>query len=423
MKISLKLFRAEDILAFFFVTLPLWRDYLFSRLPMGMLLINMVMCGLVFITIIKKRKLKKYWDIPVLYGVIFLLFFFKFFLNPQMNAWMTNDYGVGYMFVTAGIYGYIVMRLQSTPSRLIRTLKLAGFVLALYYAYKSLEVLRNGYWTYTLFGVIKHRVDNMSWSYGVLMAISFIGMDLVMEGKKYPLFFIIVGLWGILLYGSRGTVVSFVMGVLILILSSNHGRLSPWKLILIGLVGGAIAFVFSDVGVLTITRFVNTHGVYSRFLNSLIIKQTSDQLTSGRTLIWSECVKMILNGSPFGYGVMGERNMVYGLGTKFGYAHNIFLELLVAFGWLLGGIIILLMVCGIVMFYVQVKDKAERILFTVFLMLSFELLLSNTIWLHCGPWVLLALFVNHFKDHWQVGDNGRLSRPRRRRRFGSALAR
>ena len=108
-------------------------------------------------------------------------------------------------------------------------------------------------------------------------------------------------------------------------------------------------------------------------------------------------LNMIKNGPFYGYGVYGERNIVYNLGIRWGYSHNIFLELLVSFGWLIGSIIIIVMVIGIVHFFVKVKNKDERLLFVIFLTLSFELLLSNTLWLHVAPWALMALYVNHFK--------------------------
>lgn len=60
-------------------------------------------------------------------------------------------------------------------------------------------------------------------------------------------------------------------------------------------------------------------------------------------------------------------------------------------------LIIITMIVGIVCFFVKVRIKDGKLLFIIFLTMSFELLLANTIWLHCAPWALMALYVNHFK--------------------------
>ena len=95
-----------------------------------------------------------------------------------------------------------------------------------------------------------------------------------------------------------------------------------------------------------------------------------------------------------------ERNAVYGIGMKWGYSHEIFLEILVSFGWLFGSIIIIIAVVGIIRFFRDSKIAEEKMLFILFLTIGFELLLSNTLWLHCAPWVLMGLYANHFKHSY-----------------------
>ena len=103
---------------------------------------------------------------------------------------------------------------------------------------------------------------------------------------------------------------------------------------------------------------------------------------------------------------MEKRNAIYALSYKWGYTHNIFLEILVSFGWVLGGLISILIVLGIIRLFRKSDDKDEKLLFLIFLTVSFELLvLSNSIWLHFGLWSLMALYINHFKGKWHLQQN------------------
>ena len=89
---------------------------------------------------------------------------------------------------------------------------------------------------------------------------------------------------------------------------------------------------------------------------------------------------------------------------KWGYSHNIFLEILVDFGWLFGSISIVVLFFYLVLFFKSSKDKYEKLLVIIFLTIGFELVLSNSIWLHSGLWVLMGLIVNHFKCKRQRRD-------------------
>lgn len=82
---------------------------------------------------------------------------------------------------------------------------------------------------------------------------------------------------------------------------------------------------------------------------------------------------------------------------RWGYSHDIFLEILVDFGWLFGTIIMAFLLFNLVRFFRSSQDKYEKLLAILFLTIGFELVLSNSIWLHCGLWVLMGLVVNHFQ--------------------------
>ena len=380
--------------------MSIWRENLFTHLPGGWILCPATLWFLILLTLIKKHRcLGRYIDILLFYLVIFGLFFFKFWENPEMSVWLTRTYGVLNVVTWGGIYSYAVIRLQNNAMDILGVLKKTGILLCIYYTWRALEVIQNGYWTYTQFDVVRHTTSNMSWSYGVLMAICFVSIYLLREKIRWVIIPIFVGILGILVYGSRGTLIGFLLGILFLILMHNNGKMKLKNYILLFLCVGMAIFLLSDTGLTTVSDLLKNMGLNSRFIDSLLNFSFSnfEETSNGRWIIWMTVLNMIQNGPFYGYGVYGERNIVYNLGMRWGYSHNIFLELLVSFGWLIGSIIIIVMIIGIVRFFVKVKNKDERLLFIIFLTLSFELLLSNTLWLHVAPWALMALYVNHFK--------------------------
>lgn len=395
---------SEKVMLFYYFTMPIWRDHFFAFVPGGWLLCPVFLWCLIFFTLLKQPKnLTQYIDIITVYFVIFFLFLFKFWGNSDMSEWVTRTYGVLSVLTWGGIYSYAVIRLQKNIKDILNVLKKTGIFLGIYYAWRSLEVLQNGYWTYTQFDVVRQTTSNMSWSYGVLMALCFLAIYLLVEKKKWVIPPICLGIVGILVYGSRGTLIAFLIGVVFVILLYNNGKMTLKNYFILFLGVGLGLFFLSDAGLTIIANALENAGLSSRFIESLLefnLDNNIESTLNGRWAIWMTVIEMIKDGPFYGYGVFGERNAVYGIGMKWGYSHNIFLELLVSFGWLIGGLIIILMVACLIRFFIKVKDKNEKLLFIIFLTISFELLLSNTIWLHCAPWALMGLYVNHFKKKY-----------------------
>ena len=73
-----------------------------------------------------------------------------------------------------------------------------------------------------------------------------------------------------------------------------------------------------------------------------------------------------------------------------GYCHNIALEILVDFGYLLGGIILLIMIYRIIRI-LRAPDSEWRSLYLVFLIASSQLILSGSLWYIATFWGAMAL--------------------------------
>ena len=399
LKLKLKIPALESILLFYYITFTIWKDLIFSKLPGGTTLSVIVLIFLWICTLqIQNKHLVEYIDVFALYIFLFFLFFFKFWENSEMSPWIDRTYGLISVITWGGIYGYAVIRVQRNYNRTLDCLKKAGILLLIYYAWQSLEVFRTGYWTYEQFGIIRQTTSNMSWSYGILAAMCFLSIYYFREKKRWMIIIFAICTIGILMYGSRGTLLAVAFGVLLCVLFYHQEKMPKKNYVILFILIGLGIFLISDKGVALISDFLSSRGISSRFIDSLLNYTTFAETSNGRMRIWSTVFDLISTGPFYGYGVFAERNVVYNLGMKWGYSHNIFLEILADFGWLIGSFIIIYLVFWLVRFFKDTKkEKDERLLFVIFLTISFELVLSNSIWLHYGLWILMGLCVNHFK--------------------------
>ncbi len=397
----------ESAVLIYYFLFPILRPLIFSHLPLGDAIMNgiLVICALL---VIHKRpgKRSQFLDIPILYGVIFLLFAMKFWTDPSMHVWLRRDYGVRHMLMTGGIFSYLVFRIQKDPKEIYRTMKHAVFILGAYYVFQSLEVIRNGYWTVERFGETVQMSSNMSWSYGVLLVISVFSCCALLEKNVLYCLPVPFGLLGIVLYGSRGALIAYVLGALLYGMVSSYGRkrfrLYASVMVIVAAVGLSFERILTALG-----TWQEKFGLNSRFIDKLVHYESIEGFSSGRMKMWRTVLGLLRENPIVGYGVMGERNTIYGLGLKWGYCHNFFLELMVAFGCVIGSILLIILFYGVIRFFRFVKDRYERLVFILFLTVAFELLFSNTMWLHFCPWILMALYANHFQKTY-LRDGGTL---------------
>lgn len=130
---------------------------------------------------------------------------------------------------------------------------------------------------------------------------------------------------------------------------------------------------------------LDLYGIQSRTL--LLLEEGGFTRDSGRTSIYIIGLNKIYESPIFGYGIFGDRQFYNGF-----YVHNIFMEIILHFGVIIGGIIII--VLGIVTFikYINLAEK-EIILFFIFLGFV-PLLVSSSYLINTNFFLLLGFLFN-----------------------------
>ena len=349
---------------------------------------------------------KKQTDTIVLYSVIVLVFLFSYILNPDIGVWLTDEsYGIlssvieleGGVF-GGGIIGYVVIRIQKNPESIFKNLKICNIFWIVYLLFIAINRLRLGYFEITdVNGELIQSSYHMSFGYYCTF-ISLLNFCLWKREKKW--LYIVVGTVFLLLsiaFGARGVIIVYAVYIVSILWVALHEIATVKKLVIsfvIALLAFFIVTYFTEI-LYGIQHLLRTLGVAdSRTITSLITGEITE--ANGRDQIWTMAIEMIKDKFPLGYGAYGDRPVI-GQQFGWGYCHNIFLEIIIAFG-LIGVIVCLYLIVRAAMIVNNTKNKDWNLLFIMFLSNCGMLLISNSFWYDSYFWATIAVGVAYTQD-------------------------
>lgn len=202
----------------------------------------------------------------------------------------------------------------------------------------------------------------------------------------------ILGLILLLVYGSRGSVLTLmILAIYLLWLKmENKKRVLIWGLIAI------IALLFAPTILRSMMSTLTDIGVDSRSLGKIL--SGSFLVSNDRLRIYTYLMSVIVNNFAIGAGLCGDR---YYLPLEFSgvdatYAHNLFIEMYVDYGVFIGTFIIGIMLYLIVKCFFQEADEEKKAFFAVFFILGFMQLMISRSWLtEQNFFVFFALLVSY----------------------------
>lgn len=201
---------------------------------------------------------------------------------------------------------------------------------------------------------------------------------------------LVLGLFYLIMLGNRGSVVCFLVMLIILIIHKTV-YMKPLRrfLIIVLLIAIALIMLFTDIydtifyGLYT---YANTHGMSTRVFLFFLGDFSTISLDSGRVDIQHVLIQAVKD-NPFGYGLASDR-FISGF-----YAHNVFLEILVEFGVVAGGLIIAVMVIKIfkALKKVNVYWKVGSCVCLLFCVGFFKLLISGSYLSETYFWAFIGM--------------------------------
>ena len=209
--------------------------------------------------------------------------------------------------------------------------------------------------------------------------------------KKFLSFFMI------LLFGNRFAILIGVISILIFYWYYENKKIKKIFFYFIIMTIGLIFYLNLKKLLIYLNNLFlelnyNVYGI-TRLIKSLDLKEKGIDITSGRTDIYIETIKIIKN-NLLGIGIWGYLSEVKSKWLRLGYyPHNIFLE--IGMHWGIIGLVIFIIVLLKVGYRIVIMENSSYKLFLITLiLLNIKLLLSDTYISYNMFWMFWAVYFN-----------------------------
>ena len=334
-------------LGVYYISLLLAIYYAFKRLKIKMLLIPALFIGL---------------------GI------FSFIMFPDNRSLLIDQFF--FPFFTASLPLFIITLVITDYSRLFKALRIAS-IASIISALIFVILQFNG----------KYEINYMSFSYGVTLPVMLMLIFSFQNKNKFDYLMAILGFVIVFLVGARGPLVGLLIGSFFYFLI--HLKLNLKNIILLSFLSVLIFFFLTnfDSSINFINDFLLERNISSRTVQ-LLLNDTIEQ-TSGRDILYNNA---ILSAQNFfmGNGMIGDRVILGGA-----YAHNLFLELLLEYGIILGTLFTIILIYYLLRsLFVKNKGILYYLFFAIFFTTGFvKLQFSFSYTLEPTFFMMLALVI------------------------------
>lgn len=281
--------------------------------------IFMIIGGLIFLYNFKyvyRRRLKEIIIGIILISIVYLM---SILVNIEISEYILNKaFWTIFICFPVCVYVYSLKSLKYLYENIVKT------------SYISLVIIGISFIILNIRGNVKY---DMVLSYLTLLPVIVIINELIIKFTFKKLIMIISGVVMIIFMGSRGPLLCIIAFIILNMLFMNNSIKKHYRIILIIIMACIYMVVFHTKFLLNVQEMISQHGMYSRTLTLF----TSDRITSltGREEGYKVFKSMIVSNPFIGYGVAAEVRYFNG------FPHNIFIEVFMNFGLILGTFIIL----------------------------------------------------------------------------------
>lgn len=305
----------------------------------------------------------------LLWGIIFCSNMLMFPGNKQI---VTSIISVSVIGIPSFIYSYSINNynvILSVFKKSSRVLFIVGLIILCLILFKNLT----------------GGIYAMGYSYYMLIPCLYYTHDFFDTKKLSSLFLMFICLFSIVVSGSRGPILSWI----ILVFLEALARFPLIYTLSIASVGSLIYSARTKV-FLYLFELLSSYGIYSRTL--ALFSQPNITL-SNRDVVYNRAVSLIANYWFTGVGIAGDKRY---LGM---YPHNLFLEILVHFGVILGGAVSLFLIFLIVKSLSKaIKSRTHRFLLIVFCLGIVPLMFSSSYIGNAWFWVFVGFSLKVIKQ-------------------------
>lgn len=326
-----------------------------------------ILCLLFFSYIKKMKKIIRVTDFFI---VLFLLFEFLLtvFLYPQNIEYIIFNFNQYIIYCIPALFiGILSIYYDNDMFAIITKFSCISIILSYFLLY-----------FYILTGKPISE-DALGLSYAVLPNTLFVIAYYFFKKEKAYIFFACLGFIFALMCGSRGPTILIFTFISMCILINSKKKISViFFLLMCILFYAGFFYSLAMIG----SELVSNLGFSTRIFDIFLQGETFSH-TSGRDYIYKYLL-MLLDEKPLmGYGLFGEWAYV---GWN---AHQLYLEVLFEYGYILGSFLILLYICTIIKTIKNEKEKAQ--LYFVLIYVNYVLIQGFMSYSHLRPELFLLL--------------------------------
>lgn len=243
----------------------------------------------------------------------------------------------------------------------------------------------------------------MFFAYALLPHMLFVGYDFILSKRVISLITTLCSFIVMLGQGTRGAILCVLVFVaLVCFRRIRNAKLSVKLLIAVILMAWIVILI--NTNILNALAF----GLQSKLYEAGLSTRTLDSFLqfeyvgdSGRSLLNTSFFESIWDLPLIGYGLMGDVAL---LGT---YSHNIFIELIIEFGLLIGGIIAISIVAILIRAFKLLNDEKYYITCLFFCIGFVKLLVSGTYLTELWFFFLMGMCIRIYRDSQLTLEHGR----------------
>lgn len=196
-------------------------------------------------------------------------------------------------------------------------------------------------------------------------------------------------------YGSRGGVLVMVIFIVACVLIFNDTKIKTRKIVFI-IISFIVVFGITNTGRLIdyANRFILNNEKQNR--NLLLFAENRFLYLDNRMLLYNNAIEHIIN-NPFGFGIGYDRALMNDPGL---YVHNIFLELWISIGIILGSIVIYYLVKISFHMIFKCKDEEYRVLFSVYAIPGLIIgMFSGSIYTNYIYYIMIIIYILYYSKN------------------------
>ena len=229
-----------------------------------------------------------------------------------------------------------------------------------------LSILNNIVGIVAFWGVVigkQQAFEYMTFAYNLLFSSCFLFVYSQMRKSKALFIISIFSLFTLTFIGARGAMIcALSFFVVYFFMKTQSSNIKKGLLCVFFFVVSILVYIYFNDMMGIIAKIMNYIGFDSRIVSFLLSSNFVE--SHGREILYDNLLNRVTESPVFGYGIFGDRLLNRDFVRITGYAHNIFLELMVDFG-IFGGVILSCVYLFACLFFL-IKSKKNDFIFGLY---------------------------------------------------------